>query len=120
MREYLFRGKAIDNGEWVFGGLYVMSENFALINGNNFNLGKHQVIPETVGQYTGLCDKNGNKIFEGDIIKNEYGYIGEVVFKACTYYIEWRSGNFSIDLYVWGDSVEVIGNIHDNKNLLED
>lgn len=79
-----------------------------------------EVIPETVGQYTGLTDKNGKKIFEGDIVKNEYGYIGLIVMKTCRYYIEWQSGNFSNDLYVFADSLEVIGNIHDNPELLKE
>jgi uncharacterized phage protein (TIGR01671 family) len=138
MREILFRGKRKDNGEWVEGGIYHNSEDEIVFIIKDTGLGYHEfieVIPETVGQFTGLydkCDKNGTKIFEGDIItQNWYDYtepsddsIGEVVF--CKY-----DCSFSVldvekygivplgkcHAYHW--EAEVIGNIHDNPELLE-
>lgn len=126
MREILFRGKRIDNNEFVHGSLYVCGRKDGKCEIANYdrhlNIERfaYEVLPETVGQYTGLTDKNGKKIFEGDIVKNEYGYIGLIVMKACSYYIEWQSGNFSNDLYVFADTLEVIGNIHDNPELLKE
>lgn len=145
MREILFRGKPKSNNEYycfsqiwkdncksgfVY-GLLIISKNkcFICVSAvgkklncciNNSTVSIIEVLPETVGQYTGLTDKNGKKIFEGDIVKNEYGYIGLIVMKACSYYIEWQSGNFSNDLYVFADTLEVIGNIHDNPELLKE
>ena len=148
MREILFRGKRVDNGEWVIGdGIhYPKSQNW---KGTCWIDGMHerandwvQVIPETVGQYTGLTDKNGTKIFEGDILKGfrypffreedaAYNYFAEVVwfdnspafglltFKNPESTVRGIShGNADymedFDSEMW----EVIGNIHDYPELL--
>ena len=128
MRKILFRGKSPVVNDWVY-GYYVKTQvdkkevhtiiPFEELTKTLTEKRWFEVAPSTVGQFTGLTDKNGKRIFEGDIVKNDYGYIGQIVFKACSYYIEWKSGNFTIDLYVMANSLEVIGNIHDNPELLE-
>ena len=113
MREILFRGKRIDNGEWAF-GFYVETERY-----NNLHWiwdGKEYVAvdPSTVGQYTGLTDKNGKKIFEGDILEFRRGRTHTVKFEDGAYIF---TGTAIPVRYA--DKFKVIGNIHDNPELLE-
>lgn len=117
MKEILFRGKRIDNGEWV------TSNTFYQCNGEiklwDERDGYVEVIPETVGQYTGLTDKNGEKIFEGDIIAKGFERY-EVKWNA----EQMRWGIYSDNYEVAGFTkfsepyFEVIGNIYDNPELL--
>ena len=140
MREILFRGKRIDTGEWVEGyPVKSVNDKYYLITyitedsintKNEVDFIYQEVKPETIGQFTGLTDKNGVKIFEGDILKvpedwNEYGvYAGEV------YEVYFAFGGFRMKpkynlnnkgFWIEDDKTfEVIGNIHDNHELLEE
>ena len=128
MREIIFRGKREDNGEWVYGSLHIqygeMSNGTRLIEYRILGMNGQvdYVIPETVGQYTGLTDKNGKKIFEGDITQyDKDGALYEIIFvkeggktQFCSKFIP--DGSVG---YVNEDRDKVIGNIHDNPELLE-
>ena len=130
MREILFRGKKIDGGEWIEGN-YIF-EDFDRV-------GIHQigtiiqcfVIPETLGQFTGLTDKNGVKIFEGDIVRRFNGRGQEVM----RYAVKWNTdccmfvlmseytylGEYDSDFTVfYGEDLEVVGNVHDNLEFMKD
>ena len=129
MREILFRGKGI-YGKWHYGDLINLTKEIKQICDHSQLEHAHSVNPETVGQYTGLTDKNGTKIFEGDIIKHHktlWGAdntdIGIIKWhqKTCRFY---RTSKFDTIhmIEIWEDTAteyEVIGNIHDNPELLE-
>lgn len=126
MREILFRGKRVDNGEWVEGGILVDGDYFAICVYSDYH-GWHEfveVIPETVGQYTGITDINGKKIFEGDIV-DEYTALGKL--GAERRLVQWSDlfggWHLSESSSMYGGGIcaryKVIGNIHDNPELLK-
>lgn len=136
MREILFRGKSRNNGKWYQGDLVTVAHKRFIDD----DIVKERVIPETVGQYTGLTDKNGTKIFEGDLLDgdeypflsdNAHNYFAEVVwfdncpaFGLCTHKHPLSDvrgiseGNCDIIEGFDSSKWEVIGNIHDNSELL--
>lgn len=124
---YLFRGKRIDTGEWVFGDLvhsvYKIGDTCVGQYGNE--VGMHEVDPSTVCRCTGRKDKNGNLIWENDIancIDEECcGYIGWNESEAGFYFnVLFEDGSFEEEhIYDYQDCIEVIGNTFDNPELLE-
>lgn len=127
-REILFRGKRVDNGQWVEGSLTVDCHGnswichplkFPMEGGFQY----FNVDTETVGQFTGMTDKNGTKIFEGDIVKEQYKShvtIYNVFWDEDYFAFRVKSKDYS---YYLGELVpsnsEVIGNIYGNKGLLK-
>lgn len=130
-RDIWFRGKRVDNGEWVYGNLFIPDRKDTptqICIGTNAIRITYDIDPATVGQYTGLTDKNGTKIFEGDIVSTDLGRpYNIVVFRDGCFMFNCNDGNqdyYDIMLpilrsehtcYEYG---EVIGNIYDNPKLL--
>lgn len=124
MREYLFRGKMIANGNWSEGNLLVTKQGCCITPDATVLYSNVAVNPETVGQYTGMKDKNGKRIFEGDIIDfSDRSYSDG--YGVVRYDAEGTEFEFVYDDHYEGlgrcyypEDVEVIGNIYDNPNLV--
>jgi len=150
-RQYLFRGKENKTGKWIEGSLISLYKDIAEIFYIK-NITKQQgietaciyVIPETIGQFIGMLDKNGNRIFEGDVVKvlydpNSFNYMGisernQYYFNAIVVYNEFNARfgmkkthkskkNSRNKNYYFSDlqicEIEIIGNIFDNPKLIE-
>jgi uncharacterized phage protein (TIGR01671 family) len=134
-REIKFRGKDIETDKWVDGDLiqrmgYMPSIMFPYESNGKVRYGECAVKRETVGQFTGLLDKNGKEIYEGDIVKTKGGWGGVVLWNSRGYFYV-KDNNYSEDeepdLYPLGSMLcciikrlEIIGNIHDNPELIKD
>ena len=140
-REIKFRGKRVNGGEWVYGMTISNGTIKRKINNIFFEVAENKwvgVLPETLGQYTGLRDKDGKEIYEGDILKTPRGFIGQVVFgraeEECRHKVFGRMVVDCYTTYGWifvrGDGYrcaiddellegEIIGNIHDNPELMK-
>ena len=121
-REILFRGKDLI-GNWHYGVPLVYGDSLVFIAiPHEYN---HSVIPETVGQFTGLTDKNGKRIFEGDIVTGLFLFglsVNAVVtFQDGAFGLEWDRGGvntFNAFTSLCNVEYEVMGNVHDNPELL--
>lgn len=117
MREILFRGKRVRGGEWVFGSF--VSPNKITVPIGKEIYASDIVSPKTVGQFTGLTDKNGKKIFEGDILSDGDDTY-KVIFEDGAFRVE--NSHYTTGVYVsvrMNKIDEVIGTIYDNPELLE-
>ena len=129
MRDIIFRGKRTDNGEWVCGNLFIPDKEDTptqICIGTNIVRITYDIISETVGQYTGFTDKCCRKIFEGDIVRFDYTGVNKGVNGTAT--VIFQNGQFGV---LWGwhkefvpltgfcnTTIEAIGNMHDNPELL--
>lgn len=132
-REVIFRGKLSHSGEWVFGSLLKIDRDYHIVTESDMCEDGHHirqesdtptwVDPETIGQFTGLRDKNGKDIYEGDIVK-----CGDFVYRVV--YEGKRMASFALHrkedvfLHYFGEAIEaedceVIGNIHNTPELLK-
>ncbi len=137
MRERLFRGKRVDNGEWIVGGFLQDDDGKTYIVGYEHRGGIDgmidaelilcEVIPETVGQYIELPDKNGEKIFEGDIVRvllswdeDDVMDVGRVFYseEICGFYRTSKVFGGGCPSMTYTDEYEIIGNIYDNPELI--
>lgn len=124
-REIKFRGKRVDNAKFVYGYYHLDATGYVEAHyiTTSDNMDVYEVIPESVGQFTGLRDTNGVEIYEGDILAMGYGKVPSRVFWSeknaswMTHNIT-RNEDYELNKFCQRFIEEVIGNIHDNPSLL--
>ena len=133
MREILFRGKKANDDKWIYGGFYDIGGKYAIFAENTYpgslyeppssEVEDYDVKRETVGQYSGVNDKNGVKIFEGDIVKGMFVWGFEVesecVFKDGAFGLKWYRGDveeFAAFTSICNVKYEVVGNVYDGHD----
>lgn len=120
MRAILFRGMRIDNGEWVEGDFCSPCNICCKIIENGEDVWDDKsVVAETVGQFTGLTDKKGKRIFEGDVIAYDNSPQGYVIFHEGEFMLQGIKPKKITSLKKYAYLLEVIGNAYDNPELLE-
>lgn len=132
MREILFRGKEVADGKWIEG--FYSAEEYNPYSGEVEHIPRIQiigkcvslgVIPETVGQFTGLTDKNGVKIFEGDIVRYDVNYHDMVISYDVENWGGWLYEDMDDNMQAYSiyefclKDIAVVGNIHDNPEILK-
>ncbi|MEQ6355147.1 YopX family protein [Lysinibacillus sp. M3] len=137
MKEIMFRGKCLGTNDWAYGSLIIKRNEFYIgyISDVSGIWSEIQVEPKTVGQYTGLKDKNGKEIYEKDVVDihgqklivhlGNHAYdtrdllVGGLFREVYGFYLESPCGSWEVNIAVVVDNVEVIGNIYKNPELLE-
>ena len=117
-REILFKGKSKRTGEWFFGNLFDKDTSGKTHIGTTTK-GCFDVDPETVGQFTGMTDKNGKRIFEGDIYSmGDKNILYVVIFDKSQFIGKQVKSRSLAGLEYWKSDIEIVGNIYDNPELL--
>ena len=124
MREILFRGKRTDNEEWITDSeTYIRDGDGIWLSDENLNV--VTVIPEAVGQFTGLTDKNGVRIFEGDIVRYDVNYHDMVISYDVENLGGWLYEDMDDNMQAYSiyefclKDIAVVGNIHDNPDIIK-
>ena len=137
MREILFKAKRIDNSEWVEGYYQkrydlLGNEEHLIFHADSYKVWEYaEIIPETLCQFTGLCDKNGNKIWENDIVNHNGEYAPVKFGRYCSsfdygkynfgFYVDFPEETFyRKELGYWHRKIETAGNVFDNPELLQE